>query len=75
MIRAAAYGCARILFGLACVALLVAALFGYAAWRTLQVVVKGRPVLAKRDAGFAVMLAVVQLARTLQLQAPPREEE
>lgn len=71
MIRGALLGASRILFGLACIAALVAFLLGYAAWRTLRVVVNGRPPLQKREAGFAVLLAVVQFARTLQLQAPP----
>lgn len=74
MIRAALLGVARILFGFACIAVLVGVLLGYAAWRTLRVVVNGRPPLRRREAGFGVLLALVALARALDLQPPSAAE-
>lgn len=65
MIRLLIVGAARAIFNLACLALLLALLLMYAAYRLLRSSVakgRGQPV---REAGFGVLVAVVVLARAL----------
>lgn len=70
MIRAGALGVARVLFGFAVVAFVVAALLTYGAWRAARVAVAGRPSLAQREAAFGVLLALVQFARAHKAAQP-----
>lgn len=66
MIRQAAFGVGRLLFGASLLLLLAAAGVAYVAYRAVRFATVGSKPQPVRDAGFAVLLSVAELARTIQ---------
>ena len=77
MIRAAALGVARLLFGTAVLLAVGACGSLYLSYRAVRFALAGDPVTPRRDAGFALLMAAVGAARafapTATAPAPPRQ--
>ena len=69
MIRTAAFGMARSLFAVGVFFLFAAAVTMYGAYRLVRFVSVGAPRMPRRAAGFAVLVALVELGRAL----PPKD--
>lgn len=69
MIRALLVGCARVIFNLATVSLLLALLLFYGAYRLVRSAWAKDPGRPVRDAGFTTLVAVVALVKAIAEQA------